>query len=92
MLKNDDGEWIEDQTILKDIGVKLFKKLYQNDLNCEQSMVKGMFPVLLDEDRQQLEKEVTNEEITFALFSMGDWKAFTLVVCQPSVLGKLGLG
>lgn len=57
------------------MGVDFFKSLYEDDVNYEQFVVRGAFPRFSDEEKQKLKRDVNDEEINSALFSMSGWKA-----------------
>ena len=40
MLKNENNDWIEDQIVLKAMGVEFFKNLYEKDSSSDKFMVK----------------------------------------------------
>ena len=75
MLKNDNSDWEEDQTTLKNMKVEYFKNLYFADTNYNQILVKGAFPELSLDDKQALAREINDTEVKTSIFSMGGWKA-----------------
>ena len=74
-LKNDEGDWVEHQNVLKDMGVNYFQSIFVAGLEYDRFYVRGAFPPLTDEELASLDREVTDEEISNALFSMKGWKA-----------------
>lgn len=76
MLKNDEGQWIEDvyqlQILVKDYFSKLFVAYYQWK---EWKHTKVSFPALNDANIQKLKEPLSDEEIKRAVFSMKPWKA-----------------
>ena len=78
MLKNDNGEWTDDQSILKTMGVEFYKNLFSDIDQCDTFSMKGAFPSLTNEERQNLVKDISDEEIKLSFFSMGGWKALWL--------------
>lgn len=76
MLKNDEGQSIEDayqlQILVKDYFSKLFAAYYQWK---EWKHTKVSFPALNDADIQKLKEPLSDEEIKRVVFSMKPWKA-----------------
>ena len=75
MLKNDNGDWVEDQTDLRNMGLNFYTNLYDGAPTLDPFVVRGAFPNLVDVEKERLAREVTKEEITSIIFSMGGWKA-----------------
>ena len=75
MLKDDQGNWVEDLQLLKNMGVDFYSRLYLADIGCKKFLISGMFPRLAEEDIVLLSAEFSDQEISTALFSMGGWKA-----------------
>nr|XP_025692428.1 uncharacterized protein LOC112794656 [Arachis hypogaea] len=75
MIKNAEGQWIDDVQQIQNIGAQHFLTLYTDDGNCEKLNAPGLFPTLSYEEQNQLGRMVTIEEIQSAMFSMGAWKA-----------------
>ncbi|XP_057747786.1 uncharacterized protein LOC130966983 [Arachis stenosperma] len=74
-LKSEEGDWVEDADTLKNWGVDFFKTLYCSDFVSNPFGISNQFPRLQDRDYEEIAREVTNEEIKNAVFSMGSWKA-----------------
>ncbi|MCI44142.1 ribonuclease H protein, partial [Trifolium medium] len=75
-LRNNDGQWVEDDVALRELVTKYYKDLFTetNDRNIIFSMKYGFKP-LEAEVASNLDREVGNDEIKEALFDMGAWKA-----------------
>lgn len=75
-LKNEDGEWISDQTTLSNMAHEYFRKLY----SCESSTsdlqgYPASFPRLSDAVLSHIQRDVTDLEIREAAFYIGAFKA-----------------
>ncbi|GAU31728.1 hypothetical protein TSUD_215290 [Trifolium subterraneum] len=76
MLRNNDGQWVEDDAALRELVTNYYKELFTetNDRRITFNMKYGFKP-LEEEVASKLEREVENDEIKIALFDMGAWKA-----------------
>ena len=75
MLKNGNGDWEEDQSILKNMGVEFFKNLYSEDSIYDQFLIRGAFSELSLEDNQSLARDIADAKVRSMIFSLGWWKA-----------------
>ncbi|MCH82315.1 hypothetical protein A2U01_0003117, partial [Trifolium medium] len=76
MLKNDHGEWIEDNVQLQELVNKYYKQLFKlntQDIRWQQTM--KTFPTLSSEEIEKLGSEVNNDEVKGAVFHMSPWKS-----------------
>ncbi|XP_061373781.1 uncharacterized protein LOC133316100 [Gastrolobium bilobum] len=75
-LKNERGEWVQDQEALKDMVVGFFKNLYGGDDHCNQKLnTENLFPVLDDQKWRDIGKMPMVEEIRRTIFRMQPYKA-----------------
>ncbi|KAH1046922.1 hypothetical protein J1N35_037706 [Gossypium stocksii] len=74
-LKNQMGDWIMDEDVLKQEAVTFYENLYRENSRGLDGRGRGAFPVLSQEDILFLSKPVFNEEIKKALFDMAPLKA-----------------
>lgn len=78
-LKDEHGNWCEDQSTLQSQAVAFFQKLYSKDIGPLPSHpIKGAFPTLCDEDYLRLVRPVESTEVYDALFEMKPLKALGL--------------
>jgi hypothetical protein len=76
MLKNDNGQWIEDVTDLQNLATNFYKKLFSNDrMSRPWSKTDISYPVLDSEVMTKLVKPISKEEVKRAIFNMKPWKA-----------------
>jgi hypothetical protein len=76
MLRDDNGEWVDDVTVLKHMANNFYKNLFSIDGNeVSWFQTKITFPRLLDEELQQIRGPIEDVEIRRAVFSMSPWKA-----------------
>lgn len=70
LLKNDEGDWVEDQNELRSMVLEFYKNLFR--LDSEERLILEQYdhPSLSNEDRQVLIGEVTEKEVRNALFAM----------------------
>jgi hypothetical protein len=76
MLKNDNGQWIEDVTQLQLLATDFYKKLFSTDQmsrNWENTDI--TYPALDQEVLSKLAEPISNEEVRRAVFNMQPWKA-----------------
>ncbi|XP_058762472.1 uncharacterized protein LOC131635855 [Vicia villosa] len=76
MLKDLNGQWVEDHKQLQLMVTDFYKDLFSCKLDWdekESTVIK--FPIISPAERSRLEEEVSNDEIRKALFSMKPWKA-----------------
>ena len=71
MLQDEQGNWVDDQQKLKDMGVTFFSKLYKEDGNQDRFLVSSFFPQLKNDEINALQGQIIDEEITGAIFPMG---------------------
>ncbi|MCH79377.1 putative non-LTR retroelement reverse transcriptase [Trifolium medium] len=76
MLRNEQGEWIEDRAQLHGLVTNYYKKLFNiNRSGCNWSQTAISYPEMEAEDMQRLNAPIVNEEVRQAVFSMSPWKA-----------------
>ncbi|KAH9661422.1 reverse transcriptase domain-containing protein [Citrus sinensis] len=76
VIQNDDGQWIHDVEIIKQLAVRFFSDLYTPEQGVHNIYnVRGYFPVMSDDFFLSLMSLVTDEEIRRTIFSMGPFKA-----------------
>jgi hypothetical protein len=76
MLKNDNGQWIEDVTDLQNLATNFYKKLFSNDrMSRPWSKTDISYPVLDSEVMTKLVEPISKEEVKRAIFNMKPWKA-----------------
>lgn len=75
MLKGEDGSWIEDRQVLKNLAVSFFSNLFRSDQAAGGDFITGAFPKLDDGEWAAMEREVTIEETKKSLSRMGSYKA-----------------
>ncbi|MCH86446.1 hypothetical protein A2U01_0007303, partial [Trifolium medium] len=76
MLKNDQGDWIEDNIQLQELVNNYYKQLFKlnvQDTRWQQTMI--TFPELNSEEIENLGSEITNDEVKGAVFEMSPWKS-----------------
>lgn len=76
MLKNDQGNWVDDDTELNKLVNKYYKNLFEIKFRwkkCLPTVIK--FPAMIEKDSQILSKQVENEEIMQEVFGMKPWKS-----------------
>lgn len=75
-LKGDDGSWITDVNLFKNMVVPFYQKLYTDEGNRGMPVnFVNYFSCLTDEQIASLMKPVTPRDVKDALFSMGAYKA-----------------
>ncbi|PNX94494.1 ribonuclease H, partial [Trifolium pratense] len=76
MLRDSNGEWIEDADALKQMANDFYKALFSNNEHDVQWQPTNIsFPRLSDDEVQEISGEIDDEEIKRAVFSMSPWKA-----------------
>jgi hypothetical protein len=76
MLKNDQGDWVEDNNLLQEMVNNYYKQLFKiNTQNTRWQQTMITFPELSSEEIENLGGEITNDEIKGALFDMSPWKS-----------------
>lgn len=61
--------------MLKSMDVAYYNHLYTADSGYEKFLISGFFPRLEEEDLNMLNRNVSKQEITTTIFSIGGWKA-----------------
>lgn len=85
------GDWIENQVVLVNWRIEVFKNLFRHNQNNVQYVVRGAYPNLTADKLVNLSRAVTDDEIKLALFSMGSWKALALMAPSYVFSNKLGI-
>lgn len=75
MLKNEDGQWVEDAVELKKMAVSFYESLFKSEPRRGGQFIHGAFPPIDPGLMDTLDKEATEDEIRNALRSMGSYKA-----------------
>jgi hypothetical protein len=76
MLKNENGQWIEEVEQLQGMVNEFFQIFFSANHNrSEWFNTEISFPILEEDDISKLALPVQNDEIKSALFSMSPWKA-----------------
>ncbi|XP_019196178.1 PREDICTED: uncharacterized protein LOC109190182 [Ipomoea nil] len=84
-IKNNEGEWVEEQSQIADLAVEFFQKLYTAEpLNRDNSVFECLQVSVTEEENQKLIAEPTLEEIRATVYSMNPNSA-----CGPDGFGGL---
>jgi hypothetical protein len=76
MLKNENGEWIEDVDQLHGMVKQFYQKLFSNmHARCDWFQTDLTFPILDNDVLKKLADPCTKDEVRRALFAMQPWKA-----------------
>jgi hypothetical protein len=76
MLKDDNGQWIDDVTQLQNLSTDFYKKLFSDDqISRPWTNIGIKYPVLDPEMLSKLAEPVSIEEVRRAVFNMHPWKA-----------------
>jgi hypothetical protein len=76
MLRNNDGQWVEEDSSLRELVTNFYKELFtETNVGLTKLDMKYGFKPLEDEMAHNIDREVENEEVKEALFDMGAWKA-----------------
>jgi hypothetical protein len=76
MLKDANGQWIEDVNQLQKLANEFYIKLFTEDnLVREWHQTPISYPLLTQDELQQLAAPITQEEVRSAVFNMHPWKA-----------------
>lgn len=74
-LQNDQGEWVDHPEHLARMATNYFKNLFLEDYNCVEFGLHGAFPTIQEEEKNDLERPITNLEILQTINRMGGLKA-----------------
>lgn len=74
-LRNEQGVWVEDPNKLKHLAYKFYKELYPEDISSANLDVTLTFPVLPIQDRDMLNRDVSEQEIFNAVSQIGAHKS-----------------
>lgn len=74
-MKDDNGEWIEQEEKLSDLAREFYKNLYKAEQCLPIEDTNLHFPSLNHSDRRSLNRMVSEPEVKAALFQMGGLKA-----------------
>nr|XP_025664883.1 uncharacterized protein LOC112763420 [Arachis hypogaea] len=74
-LQNDTGDWITDKATLEYMATSFFSNLYKDNENHILFILENMFPDMSSSDFNSIGRNVSDEEIKDAMFSIGSWKA-----------------
>ena len=76
MLRDSNGSWVEKKEELESMILNFFKMLFTEEVIDRTKLITNMaFSVISEDQNRDLLKNITNEEIKKAMFSMGDLKA-----------------
>ncbi|GAU43826.1 hypothetical protein TSUD_399190 [Trifolium subterraneum] len=75
MLKDEQGQWVEDIQQLQSLVNDFYKQLFALNNRCNWSQTSITFPHLDAEVIRNLAGPVQDQEIKYAMFSMSPWKA-----------------
>jgi hypothetical protein len=76
MLKDANGQWIEDVNQLQKLANEFYIKLFiEDNLVREWHQTPISYPLLTQDELQQLAAPITQEEVRSAVFNMHPWKA-----------------
>ncbi|XP_031402735.1 uncharacterized protein LOC116212324 [Punica granatum] len=75
ILRNDEGEWINDEAMLKCMTLRHFQRLYVASNDIRPTTLLNGFPAVLHDKLQHLDRAITPEEVYRALFDMDPFKA-----------------
>ena len=74
-MKDDIGEWVEDDSKLIDIAFFFYKNLFSMDMFQFRGFpINNCFPSLTNQVKLEIRAPITKEEIKKALFSIGPLK------------------
>ena len=75
-LKDDNGEWIEEESALKDLAEDYFSHLFNSEVQVPNpEVIAKVQPRVTQQINDALTVEYTREEVKKALFNIGDLKA-----------------
>jgi hypothetical protein len=76
MLRNQDGEWIDDEEVLKTMVNGHFEELFaDSEEGSDWQQTKYTYPHLTVDNMESLTAPFQDHEIKNAIFDMGSWKA-----------------
>jgi hypothetical protein len=76
MLRNLEGDWVEDEETLKQMANDFYQNLFTNNADVVQWQQTVLtYPSLSEAEVQQIRCDIEDEEIRKAVFSMNPWKA-----------------
>jgi hypothetical protein len=76
MLKDDNGQWVDDVNQLQKLANEFYMKLFANDnMARDWQQTPISYPVLSQDEVEQLAAPITQEEVRCAVFNMHPWKA-----------------
>lgn len=70
MLKNDDGDWVLDQTVLKSMVKEYYARLFTEDTSLELAKLVVDCPRLPEDQIPLLDASISMSEVKRALFQM----------------------
>lgn len=72
MLRNQQGEWVEDKEKLRNIAMEFYKNLFNEDACARPWFATTCgFPMISDDDMEMLDVILVLDEIRGAMFGMG---------------------
>lgn len=75
MIQMEDGRWVDDQLVLKDMAITYCRSLHASNPLVTGNFMIGSFPHLSTEKQLELNKKYTKDEVVQALKGMGALKA-----------------
>jgi hypothetical protein len=76
MLRNEEGQWVEDEQALKSMVTNFYKDLLTgNDDQIMWHQTRCTYPQLSHIEYQGLKDNIQDAEVINALFAMNPWKA-----------------
>lgn len=91
ILKNEKGEWIDDQQQLKELAITFFSNLFRSKPRLGSEYLKGQFPLIPANKQQMLLNQCTKEEITGYIKAMGLYKCLDRMVSMQDFSNGHGL-
>ncbi|PNY15946.1 ribonuclease H, partial [Trifolium pratense] len=76
MLRDADGSWVEDRDKLKELANNFYKSLFTTNDSADNWFQTALsYPELTAEEFQHIRRDIDDEEVRMAVFSMHPWKA-----------------
>lgn len=75
MLKDEQGDWVEDEEQIKHLATDYFRSLFREEGTHSRFHGKFHFDKIDSQVVSEIDRPITNEEIKAAIFSMGGWKS-----------------
>lgn len=76
MLRNEEGEWIEDEHQLKEMVNSFYKNLFTEDsITMEWVKTKYSYPLIDEDTVDSMGRQIEKEEVKDAIYSKKPWKA-----------------